>query len=403
MTQLINLMLLSQTKGRYLRAEKALVAHEAIFEESPIVCSQYLWNKEYKYAACEHCLTPLETAEEAARRLTGDQTITLPYMFECCVTDPTKHVPCHSGCDARYCSAECREEAWRVYHRSMCAGVPENATRAALLAQLSEVWRSTHYPPETCSILLVVKLLFSIKHSPSPAEAIEEFNQFCSRLSEPQEHQQEQLHKLLGEKFRENIGICQQLVGEITADPFLSRILNAERGFLTLLALVARNGQGIGTNAFSKWAENVERLVANNAGELATINTMIDQLYQRMDEVTGLTFLNNEGSGLYRLQSGVNHSCEPNAQVTFPNNNNRLVLQALRNIEPGEEITICYLDECMQSRSRHTRRKYLLENYLFTCTCTKCEAQAADPDVTSDEEEDDDDDGGDEDEDMASD
>jgi len=29
------------------------------------------------------------------------------------------------------------------------------------------------------------------------------------------------------------------------------------------------------------------------------------------------------------------------------------------------------------------------ENYLFTCQCIKCEAQAGDPDITSDDEGDD--------------
>lgn len=46
----------------------------------------------------------------------------------------------------------------------------------------------------------------------------------------------------------------------------------------------------------------------------------------------------------------------------------------------------------MLSRSRHSRQKELKENYLFNCTCSKCEAQKNEPDVTSDEEEEDDDD-----------
>lgn len=57
----------------------------------------------------------------------------------------------------------------------------------------------------------------------------------------------------------------------------------------------------------------------------------------------------------------------------------------------GEEICISYLDDCLLSRSRHSRQKELRENYLFTCTCQKCEEQKGDPDVTSDEEDVDDD------------
>lgn len=70
-------------------------------------------------------------------------------------------------------------------------------------------------------------------------------------------------------------------------------------------------------------------------------------------------FLNCEGSGLYKLQSTINHSCCPNAQVTFPFNNHKLVLQAITDINEGEEICISYLDECALNSSRHTRQKVI--------------------------------------------
>ncbi|GIY82000.1 SET and MYND domain-containing protein 5 [Caerostris extrusa] len=94
-------------------------------------------------------------------------------------------------------------------------------------------------------------------------------------------------------------------------------------------------------------------------------------------------FLNNEGSGLYPLQSACNHSCVPNAEATFPYNNFTLVMEAIKEILPGEEIIVCYLDECNRNRSRHSRMKLLRENYLFSCTCPKCESQMCDEDVTS--------------------
>lgn len=36
------------------------------------------------------------------------------------------------------------------------------------------------------------------------------------------------------------------------------------------------------------------------------------------------------------LYSAGNHSCEPNAEVTFPYNNSTLALKALHSIQPGE-------------------------------------------------------------------
>lgn len=94
-------------------------------------------------------------------------------------------------------------------------------------------------------------------------------------------------------------------------------------------------------------------------------------------------FLNNEGSGLYILQSSINHSCSPNAIVEFPYSNNTLVLKAIRDIQDGEEICTSYLDECELERSRYSRQKALSALYLFVCNCDRCQAQADDPDVTS--------------------
>lgn len=73
--------------------------------------------------------------------------------------------------------------------------------------------------------------------------------------------------------------------------------------------------------------------------------------------VTGLQFLNNEGSALYVTQSKINHSCVPNAQPTFPHSNHILALSAVGDIAAGEEICISYLDECSLERSRHSRQK----------------------------------------------
>lgn len=100
--------------------------------------------------------------------------------------------------------------------------------------------------------------------------------------------------------------------------------------------------------------------------------------------------MNNEGSGLYLLQSKINHSCVPNACSTFPYSNDIVVLKALAPIQQGEEICISYLDECMLERSRHSRHKVLRENYVFICQCPKCRAQASDPDETSEDDDDDD-------------
>jgi hypothetical protein len=71
------------------------------------------------------------------------------------------------------------------------------------------------------------------------------------------------------------------------------------------------------------------------------------------------SFLNSEGSALYALQSVCNHSCDPNAMPSFPHSNFQLAMCAVRDIAPGDEILISYLDDCVLERSRHSRHKLL--------------------------------------------
>ena len=49
-------------------------------------------------------------------------------------------------------------------------------------------------------------------------------------------------------------------------------------------------------------------------------------------------FLNCEGSGLYITQSAANHSCVPNAQISFPYNNSVLRFTAINDI-PAQQVS----------------------------------------------------------------
>jgi len=202
------------------------------------------------------------------------------------------------------------------------------------------------------------------------------------------------IHKVFGDKFgsrREEIrnALLSFLDFEEAAD-YLS-----ESGFASLLTLIGMNSQGIGTSSFTSWYRNLESSPLPDDDKIA-VESFVDEVYEKIEAETGTDFMNNEGAALYSVQSACNHSCSPNAEVTFQHNNDTLTLVATKDIEAGEEICISYLEECQRGRSRHSRRKQLRENYVFECECEQCEAEMNQDDVTSEEEEDDDDDGEDE-------
>ncbi|TKS72131.1 SET and MYND domain-containing protein 5 [Collichthys lucidus] len=201
--------------------------------------------------------------------------------------------------------------------------------------------RSMHYPPETSSIMLMARMVAVVKQAKNKAHWQKLFAHFCSRAANEEE---EIAHKLLGEQFRWFV----------------------PEGFRSLFALVGTNGQGIGTSSLSRWVHACDALELP-AQQREQLDSFIDQLYKDIEKG--------------------NHSCIPNAEASFPDNNFLLQLSALSDINPGEEICISYLDCCQRDRSRHSRHKILRENYLFVCSCPKCVSQMDELDVTSEEEE----------------
>ncbi|XP_061691658.1 histone-lysine N-trimethyltransferase SMYD5 isoform X1 [Syngnathoides biaculeatus] len=376
----VEVRFIDNVKGKGLFAKRSIKKGEVIFIERPLVSAQFLWNALYQYKACEYCLRALETAEENAQRLAGNPAFSLPYP-ELCPVRPQLHQVCPQ-CQVTYCSAECRQAAADQYHRALCLG-PSHEDPHHPINKLKDAWRSMHYPPESSSIMLMARMVATVKQAKDKAHWRKLFSHFCSRTANEED---ELAHKLLGEKFRNQLTVLQSLFKEALYDDQLSQWFLPE-GFRSLFALVGTNGQGIGTSSLSQWVHACDALVLP-AQQRAQLDSFIDQLYKDIERETG-DFLNSEGSGLFLLQSSCNHSCIPNAEVSFPDNNFLLHLSALNDIDPGQEICISYLDCCQRDRSRHSRHKILRENYMFICSCVKCVLQTDEPDMTSEEEEDD--------------
>ena len=81
-----------------------------------------------------------------------------------------------------------------------------------------------------------------------------------------------------------------------------------------------------------------------------------------------------EGSGFFALHSCTNHSCLPNAHVfkREADTTGAAVVLALRDISPGEEVTLSYVDE----GAPWAQRAEALAEYGFACACDKCGAEA---------------------------
>lgn len=79
------------------------------------------------------------------------------------------------------------------------------------------------------------------------------------------------------------------------------------------------------------------------------------------------------GTALYHQPSFVNHSCEPNLDVSI-GPFARLQLSTREAVEPGDELRITYLDSGLPV---NVRRGKLLHGYGFECACPLCTRQLA--------------------------
>ncbi|CAG4930487.1 histone-lysine N-trimethyltransferase SMYD5 [Colias croceus] len=362
-------------KGKALFATKQYNEGDVILEEDPLVSCQFAWNAAYRYMACDHCMRPLETPEQNVRRLAAKPDIVLPHAnnFE---ADLMNVASCNQ-CGILYCCEGCRDVAQVAYHRSLCYDQTDARHPIHILL---EAWKQMHYPPETTSVMLLVRILAYIKQHPDPTAAAATVKQFCHRTVN---EDAELVHKLLGEQFSDQLNTLRELTATVISGDSIQEFLTPE-GFCSLMALVGTNGQGIGTSPLAQWVNAMSELTMSD-DERQQMDLFIDKLYKDVENESG-QFLNTEGSGLFQLQSACNHSCAPNAESSFPYGNHRIQLKAVKTIMPGEEICISYLDECSLQRSRHSRQKELAENYLFVCWCDRCTSESSQPDVTSEED-----------------
>ncbi|XP_054474747.1 N-lysine methyltransferase SMYD2-B [Anoplopoma fimbria] len=83
--------------------------------------------------------------------------------------------------------------------------------------------------------------------------------------------------------------------------------------------------------------------------------------------------LSHMGTAIYPDVALINHSCLPSVIVTY--NGTAAEVRAVRNMKPGDEVLISYIDLLYPSDDRNNR---LRESYYFTCDCQDCKTKSKD-------------------------
>lgn len=82
--------------------------------------------------------------------------------------------------------------------------------------------------------------------------------------------------------------------------------------------------------------------------------------------------MDSKDLGVFQTCSRLNHSCTPSAQFTW-SEDHTMVVTAVRDIKPDEEITISYTDLLATAEERREN----LAPYGFRCNCPACEGADA--------------------------
>ncbi|KAK3694470.1 hypothetical protein B0T22DRAFT_496875 [Podospora appendiculata] len=104
---------------------------------------------------------------------------------------------------------------------------------------------------------------------------------------------------------------------------------------------------------------------------------MGDSIYTKVDRNAFRLFLDGDREqsphlGSFPEISMINHDCRPNVHYRIENMTHITV--AVRDILPGEELTISYIHGMIPRHERHER----LSDWGFTCTCPHCTMSPAD-------------------------
>ncbi|KAK7907818.1 hypothetical protein WMY93_016430 [Mugilogobius chulae] len=83
--------------------------------------------------------------------------------------------------------------------------------------------------------------------------------------------------------------------------------------------------------------------------------------------------LSHLGTAVYPDVALVNHSCLPNAIITFKGTSAEI--RAIKDMKPGDEVFISYIDLMYPTDDRNNR---LRESYYFTCECQECQSRSQD-------------------------
>eukprot|EP01061_Rhynchopus_euleeides_P016093 TRINITY_DN27286_c0_g1_i1.p1 TRINITY_DN27286_c0_g1~~TRINITY_DN27286_c0_g1_i1.p1 ORF type:complete len:453 (+),score=192.50 TRINITY_DN27286_c0_g1_i1:185-1360(+) len=367
-------------KGKGVFALSEFKCDDTVITENALACAQNMDDMRDGIKCCAMTLKSLETPKDNLLRASGAFAETdLPMIDDFCSAIPI--VPCtnsEKGCKQFYGSEPMRVAAWHRFHNSLCTGAMNEAQRTAYDVYISESWiqGGIDYSDTFQLGMHMLAIMYSgMKLGETVEEVTAPFNMLIScpwqrfvfsyLLDEEDQVEEgkktEEDTRTKEQTLEKAMGLLRIIFGVGADDALLT-----EARFTRLLGAILLNGQE--RRPTSPWVQYVTWLKLKGSRKDYKAMKALAKNNPKLQYST-------RGQGVYRICSCFNHSCDPNIQVSYCDDNDEsLVVHALRDIRKGEELCISYIDE---DAEYSVRQEQLLDHYLFKCTCVKCTAYEA--------------------------
>ncbi|KZO98483.1 SET domain-containing protein [Calocera viscosa TUFC12733] len=322
-TEKVDAVFISEQKGKGLVAKAPIGEGELLWREDPFVHAAEwdVYDLQQTGNACQHCALPFVPAI------------------------PTLAVACSAlnhGCSAMFCSRLCLTRAQQAGHALLCRG--RNPPSKDLLDfARKERWRAVLALSQA-----VARIMTSWERGESEGrEMLEAWGTFATL-------DQDVRAKTLPEwEFAQE---RHRALWNMAYDHFITALHppDTDKSAQTRIRKIIKR----------PLPEDVREALFSYRGFLRGLGRISLNL--------------DSHGGLFLLHSHMNHSCVPNLAVKQPPAgqaqkypSSRIALVANRAIEPGEELTVTYVNPTWPYR----RRKEALKEWGVDCNCERCEKE----------------------------
>ncbi|XP_064601173.1 SET and MYND domain-containing protein 4-like [Liolophura sinensis] len=336
----------SSTKGRHLVAERDISEGDTLIVERPYAA---VLLPDHYNTHCHHCFIKLSNT-----------------------------YPCCQCTKVHFCSPQCREAAWSVYHQYEClyldilhsVGIAHLSVRVVLTTNLQSVrdlraqlsaldgpqqgidgvnkaglydtdyWSVFHLMPHTDDMVTDDLLQYTLTAA-LLAEILlkSKFVEIQPQTVDDREDSSKSPDAPLPKRDKVNCMVKKRLENGITGEEF---------DFIS--GLLLRHIQQLVCNAHA--------ITELQASEVSNSDSVEAHTQVRV------------ATAIYPTASLMNHSCDPTIISSF--HRDTLVVRSVKAVPKGREIFNCYGPHCKRM-CRTERQEALKGQYYFTCTCEACE------------------------------